>query len=81
MQPNALSNSVKSETKMAASSKGGGWDILNRLRRLGVAYPLRSCFMRRVGNSVQGWRTMAGGAPCGFQGAVFVAPIRVPDPP
>src|ERR1700687_5260439 len=43
----------------------GGWHILNRLRRLRVAYPLRSCFVQRVGNSLQGWRTLLFSG-CGF---------------
>ncbi len=30
----------------------GGWRILKRLRRLRVAYPLRFCFVQRVGNSL-----------------------------
>ncbi len=30
----------------------GGWRILNRLRYLRVAYPLRFCFLQRVGDSL-----------------------------
>lgn len=32
----------------------GGWRIFNILRRLGVAYPLRFCFLQRVGE----WRIL-----------------------
>jgi len=32
--------------------KNGGWRILNRQRRLWVAFPLRFCFVQRVGHSL-----------------------------
>ena len=35
----------------AQNGKQGGWRILQTLRRLWVAYPLRVCFMQRVGRS------------------------------